>query len=110
MAGYPDIPTAKELGYPVVLVKFRGIAGPKGLPPAVIKTWEEAAQKILADPEYKKSYQDVTFPKYERYVADAADMAKVIRREKASDFPPEHDLAVQETLLKACGLPVKEEK
>jgi hypothetical protein len=55
--------------------------------------------------KYRKGYQDVTFPKYERYVADAADMAAVIRGEKASDFPPDHDLAVQEALLKACGLP-----
>jgi len=55
--------------------------------------------------EYKKGYQDVKFPKYERYVADAADMARAIRGEKQSDFPPEHDLAVQEALLKACGMP-----
>lgn len=54
---------------------------------------------------YKKGYQDVTFPKYERYVDDAADMAKVIRGEKEFAFKPEHDLAVQESLLKACGLP-----
>ena len=54
--------------------------------------------------EYKKGYQDVTFPKYTRYVADAADMARVIRGEKASDFPHEHDLAVQETVLQACGV------
>jgi predicted dehydrogenase len=53
---------------------------------------------------YAKGYQDVKFPKYERYVADAADMAAVIRGEKPSDFPPEHDLAVQETLLQACGV------
>src|SRR5437763_8408731 len=45
--------------------------------------------------EYKKGYQDLKFAKYERYVADAADMARVIRGEKASDFAPEHDLAVQ---------------
>jgi predicted dehydrogenase len=55
--------------------------------------------------EYRKGYQDVKLPKYERYVDDAADMARIIRGEKASDFSPEHDLAVQETLLKACGLP-----
>jgi len=54
---------------------------------------------------YKKGYQDVTFPKYERYVDDAADMAKAIRGEKEFGFKPEHDLAVQESLLKACGLP-----
>ncbi len=54
---------------------------------------------------YRKGYQDVKLPKYTRYVDDAADMARIIRGEKASDFPPEHDLAVQESLLKACGLP-----
>ena len=29
----------------------------------------------------------LTFPKYTRYVDDAADMARIIRGEKASDFP-----------------------
>ena len=38
--------------------KFRGLAGPKGLPPAIVKIWEEAAQRMLADPEYKKSYAE----------------------------------------------------
>ncbi|MDY3551829.1 Gfo/Idh/MocA family oxidoreductase [Gemmata sp. JC717] len=56
---------------------------------------------------YKKGTQEVTFPKYARYVGDAADMARVIRGEKPHDFPPEHDLAVQETLLRACGLSPK---
>jgi predicted dehydrogenase len=54
--------------------------------------------------EYKKGTQDVKFPKYTRYVDDAADMARVLRGEKPFDFTPEHDLAVQETLLKACGV------
>jgi predicted dehydrogenase len=54
--------------------------------------------------DFKRGYQDVKLPKFERYVADAADMAKVIRGEKAHDYPPEHDLAVQEALLKACGM------
>lgn len=58
----------------------------------------------MARGEYKKGYQDVRFPKYARYGADAADMAKIIRGEKASDFSYEHDLVVQETLLKACGI------
>jgi predicted dehydrogenase len=58
--------------------------------------------------EYKKGTQDVKFPKFTRYVDDAADMARVIRGEKPSDFAPEHDLAVQETLLKACELPLRD--
>jgi predicted dehydrogenase len=53
---------------------------------------------------YKRGSQEIKLPKFERYLADAADMAKVIRGEKASDYPPEHDQAVQEALLKACGM------
>jgi predicted dehydrogenase len=53
---------------------------------------------------FKAGEQDVTFPKFTRYVADAADMAQVIRGEKTDDFPSSHELAVQATLLEACGL------
>jgi predicted dehydrogenase len=53
---------------------------------------------------FRTGYQDVHFAEFQRYVADAADMARVIRGEKASDYSYDHDLAVQETLLKACGL------
>ncbi len=56
--------------------------------------------------EFQRGYQDVRVPKFTRYVADAADMARVIREEKTSDFPIAHDLAVQETLLRACDLPL----
>jgi putative tricarboxylic transport membrane protein len=56
MPALPNVPTVTESGYPVALTKFRGLAGPKGLPPAIVKIWDEAAQKILADPNYKKLY------------------------------------------------------
>jgi len=56
---------------------------------------------------YQKGYQDITFAKFERYVADAADMAKIIRGEKKSDFSYAHDLTVQKTLFKACRLPIE---
>jgi tripartite-type tricarboxylate transporter receptor subunit TctC len=58
LPAFPAVPTVTELGYNVVVSKFRGLAGPKGLPPAIVKTWEEAAQRVLADPEYKKSYAE----------------------------------------------------
>jgi predicted dehydrogenase len=60
----------------------------------------------LADPHgaYRQGTQDVNVGRYERYVADAADMARILRGEKASDFPYAHDLTVQESLLRACGL------
>ncbi len=56
--------------------------------------------------KYKRGTHDIAFPKYVRYVDDAADMARIIRGEKASCFSPFHDLAVQETLLRACGQPL----
>ena len=39
----------------------------------------------------RRGRRTLKFPKYTRYVADAADMARIIRGEKASDFPYEHD-------------------
>ncbi len=54
---------------------------------------------------YRKGYQDVSFPRYTRYVDDAADMARVIRGEKAIDYTSSHDLAVQTAVLQASGLP-----
>jgi len=61
------------------------------------------ALSTARDP-YVRGYQDITFPKYNRYIDDAADMAKIIRGEKETDFTPEHDLAVQAALLQACGI------
>ncbi|MSU66918.1 MAG: Gfo/Idh/MocA family oxidoreductase [Opitutus sp.] len=57
--------------------------------------------------EWKRGYQDVIFPKPAgRYDGDFADLARVIRGEKALAFTPEHDLAVQETVLLASGMPL----
>jgi hypothetical protein len=41
-----------------------------------------------------------------RYAADFDDLARVIRGEKAFAWTPAHDLAVQETVLRASGLMV----
>lgn len=57
--------------------------------------------------EYKKGTHEVGFDKFERYIADAADMARILRGEKECDFPYAHDLAVQETVLLASGVPIK---
>jgi predicted dehydrogenase len=55
--------------------------------------------------KYRKGHQDVAVEGFERYVGDAADFAKVIRGEKMLDWSMMHDLAVQETVLKASGCP-----
>ena len=56
---------------------------------------------------WKAGTQTIQLPAYTRYVDDAADMVRIIRGEKKSDYSPEHDLAVQSTLLQACGLPAQ---
>lgn len=56
--------------------------------------------------KYLRGYQDVTFPKYARYVDDAADLARIVRNERDAEFSYEHDLAVQRSVLLASGMPV----
>jgi tripartite-type tricarboxylate transporter receptor subunit TctC len=75
----PDVPTVKEAGYDVELEKFRGLAGPKGLSPDVIRIWNEAAQKVLADPEYRERYMagnlKASFMPHEEFVPFIAQVA-----------------------------------
>lgn len=57
--------------------------------------------------EYRKGYQEVklaTMPG--RYDEQLIELARIIREEKESEYPPEHDLAVQEAVLKASGAPL----
>lgn len=54
--------------------------------------------------KYGKGYQEVKFGNYPRYVGDAADLAKIIRHEKEPTYSYQHDLAVQETVLRASGM------
>jgi len=57
-----------------------------------------------AHDEYQKGYQEITLPKYTRYVEDAADIARVLRGEQPPQFNYEHDLAVQTAVLQACAM------
>ncbi|MDG2088348.1 MAG: tripartite tricarboxylate transporter substrate-binding protein [Arenicellaceae bacterium] len=56
LSQFPNIPTVHELGYEVIVRKFRGIAAPKGLTTDLIIQWEQAIQTVLENPEYKASY------------------------------------------------------
>ena len=71
-----------------------------------IQPLDSPAARITLDAprdDYKRGTHEVTFPKFTRYVADAADMARIIRGEKQTDFPYAHDLTVQQTVLLASG-------
>ncbi len=49
---WPQVPTAKELGYGVVANSPYGLAGPKGMDPAVVKTLHDAFRKAMDDPRH----------------------------------------------------------
>ena len=50
---FPGLPTYKELGYPLSVPIFYGIAGPAGVPADVIAQWEEAAQDMMKGAAFK---------------------------------------------------------
>lgn len=52
-------PTAKSQGYDVVVTKFRGLLGPKGMPDQAVRALENAVKKALDSPEYRKYYMSV---------------------------------------------------
>ncbi len=58
MSGLPDVPTVQESGYDLVLTKFRGLAGPRGMPPAIIASWERAVQRLLQSAGYRSVYEE----------------------------------------------------
>jgi tripartite-type tricarboxylate transporter receptor subunit TctC len=74
----PDVPTMKELGYPTVVSNStRGIAGPKGMDPKIVKKLQDVFKKAMADPEHVKRMEDVglalkvmTGEEYQKYYED----------------------------------------
>ncbi|MFH1716185.1 MAG: Gfo/Idh/MocA family oxidoreductase [Planctomycetota bacterium] len=57
--------------------------------------------------KFKKGYQQVELPAMPgRYDDQLLEFARIIHGEKESEYPPEHDLAVQEAVLKASGAPL----
>jgi tripartite-type tricarboxylate transporter receptor subunit TctC len=53
-AAFPDVPTARELGYDVALDAWRGIAVPHGTPRAVIERLESAIRLTVESAEFRK--------------------------------------------------------
>jgi tripartite-type tricarboxylate transporter receptor subunit TctC len=58
---FADVPTAKELGYPVALDLWRGVAAPKGTPKPVVAKLEAAIKKTVESPEFKEAGKTIGF-------------------------------------------------
>lgn len=74
-----------------------------------IRPLEPPVMKLVLDQargKYRRGPQEIPLEKAPRYAADWPAFAKAIRGEWDWPWKPEHDLAVQETVLRASGLPL----
>lgn len=70
-------------------------------PPRLLFALDQPRQK------YERGYQEVKLPPMPgRYDDQLIELAQIIRGEEESIYPPDHDLVVQEAVLKASGAPL----
>jgi tripartite-type tricarboxylate transporter receptor subunit TctC len=80
----PDVPTMKESGYPTVISSStRGIAAPKGTPPAILSKLRDVLKTAMEHPDHVKKLEDqgialkiMVGEEYEKYFADIHAKAK----------------------------------
>jgi tripartite-type tricarboxylate transporter receptor subunit TctC len=72
---WPDVPTAKELGYGVVSTSPYGLAGPKGMDPAVVRKLHDAFKKAMDDPRHVEVLRQLNQDAWYRSGADYAQWA-----------------------------------
>ena len=53
--GFDDIPTAKEQGFDVVAVNWRGLYVPRGISDEQFNSWAEKLQKVADSAEWKEA-------------------------------------------------------
>jgi tripartite-type tricarboxylate transporter receptor subunit TctC len=73
---WPDVPTLSELGHGIVAMSPYGLAGPRGLAPAVLRTLHDAFKSALLAPAHVAE-----LAKYDQEVAylNSADYARSMR-------------------------------
>jgi tripartite-type tricarboxylate transporter receptor subunit TctC len=75
MSMAPDWPTFKELGYHFEMASLRGLAAPKGLPPAIRDRLVTAIERAAADPAFKLQAERAFAPV--RYLNPASYEAEI---------------------------------
>jgi tripartite-type tricarboxylate transporter receptor subunit TctC len=77
---FPDVPTAQELGFPVALDMWRGIAVPKGTPKPIIVKLQDAIKRTVSSASFADAGKAIGFmPAY----LPADDFAKLIAGDDA---------------------------
>ena len=87
LSALPDVPSLKQLGYPVRFAQWSALFVPAGTPDDAIRKLRAAAAKVAADPNVRQviakagspiEYLDA--PEFQTYWdADAAEMTKAVR-------------------------------
>jgi tripartite-type tricarboxylate transporter receptor subunit TctC len=84
MAAFPDVPTAKELGYDLVAEILRLLAAPPGTPAGAARILEEAFLKAMNDPGFKawveKSQQEANPGGQKEAAVAVANFSRLIER------------------------------
>ena len=73
---WPNVPTAKDLGYGVVSNSPYGLVGPKGIDPAILKTLHDAFKKAMDDPKHLEVLDQLNQPVWYKNSADYAVWAR----------------------------------
>ena len=79
---WPNVPTMKELGVPVVYDSPFGLAGPKGMDPAIVAKLHDAFKKALDDPKVLEIMERYDF--INRYM-NSEDYTKFVPQAIASE-------------------------
>ena len=89
VAGFPDVPTMKELGYgEVEYFVWTGFFAPAGTPPEILATLRRGTREAVQDPEFKNAMEKLRAPivykdadEFQGYLdADARRLAAVIQK------------------------------
>ena len=79
-AKWPDVPSMKDLGFPFSFDSPFGIAGPKGMDPAVVQKLHDAFKKSLDDPKVQELMaRNLMPPRY----ADAKGYLEIVKKVSA---------------------------
>lgn len=89
VAGYPDVPTMKELGYTdVEYFVWTGFFAPAGTPAEVLNTLRRGTREVMQDPDFKAAMEKLRAPivykdadEFQAYLeADAKRLTAVIQK------------------------------